>query len=83
MASIEVEHVFNCRENTGDTEIFNNILSGKAKRWIKKNFIQCPNIFQRIVRVELFVEQMGVKTALVRFTISTSLEFKCFVFVFY
>ena len=49
----------------------------------QKNFIQCPNIFQRIVRVELFVEQMGVKTALVRFTISTSLEFKCFVFVFY
>ena len=68
---------------SGDTGIFNNIFYGKAKRWLKKNFSQGPNIFQRIVSVELFVKQMGVKTTLVSFTISTSLEFKCFVFVFY
>ena len=74
MASIEVEHVFNCVGNTADTGIYNNIFSGKAKPLIKKNFFQCPNIFQRIVRFELFVEQMGVKTALVRFTTSTSLS---------
>ena len=83
MASIEVEHVFNCMGNTGYTGIFNNIFSGKPKRWLKKNFSQCPIIFQAIVSVELFVEQVGVKSALVWFTIPTSLEFKCFVFDFY
>ena len=45
MMAIKVEHVFNCVGNTGDTGILNDISSGKAQRWLKKNFSRRPDIF--------------------------------------